>query len=345
MSNAPLNAWYPLTWSCNVSRSLSSHRLLGSDIVVYRKEDGAPVALDDMCPHRFAPLSLGKLKDDAIECIYHGMTFGPGGACIRIPGQSVIPANARVPSYTLHEKMGLIWIWPGDADRADPSLIFDLPQYGKPGWHHSEGDALRFNANYLNLADNLCDPAHVNFVHLATLGNSAGEEVAVQHEFREDGISVWRWIKNSPPIPLVAKYGDFKGNVDRWQYYDYVAPCTAVIDFGAADVDAIESPDQRDKGMRMFALHFITPVDDHACIDHWMHVRNFALDDSITDQKLNNDLRVAYNEDKVVLERIDEVERARPHAKKIRLAIDAAPQRMRKIVERMTSVGSRHAAE
>jgi len=334
---APRNTWYPLTWSRNITRKLSRHRVLGMDLVVYRSEAGAPVALDDACPHRLAPLSMGKLKGDAIECGYHGMTFGADGRCIRIPGQEVIPANARVPSYPLQEKMGLLWIWPGDPAQADPSLIYDLPQFGARNWHAAEGDALRIETNYLNLADNLCDPAHVSFVHLSTLGNSASEEIPVEHSFGERGVLVWRWIRNAPPIPLFAKYGNFGGNVDRWHYYDYQAPCIAVIDFGSADASAIADPEDRDAGLRIFACHFITPVDDNVCIDHWLHVRNFSIGDADVDQRLHADFRIAFNEDKEILERIEEVAQARPNAKCIRLAIDAAPQRMRRIVERMVA--------
>ncbi|UVO27452.1 aromatic ring-hydroxylating dioxygenase subunit alpha [Bradyrhizobium arachidis] len=334
---APRNTWYPLTWSRNVTRTLSRHRILGMDLVVYRSEAGRAIALDDACPHRLAPLSMGKLRGDAIECGYHGMTFGPEGRCVRIPGQPVIPPNARVPSYPLHEKMGLVWIWPGEAALADPSLIYDLPQHGEPGWHAAEGDALRIETNYLNLADNLCDPAHVSFVHLSTLGNSASEEIPVEHSFGERGVLVWRWIKSAPPIPLFAKYGNFQGHVDRWHYYDYIAPCIAVIDFGSADAGIIADPADRGAGLRIFACHFITPVDDNICIDHWLHVRNFALDDADVVQRLHADFRIAFNEDKEILERIEQVARARPNAKTIRLAIDAAPQRMRRIVERMVA--------
>jgi phenylpropionate dioxygenase-like ring-hydroxylating dioxygenase large terminal subunit len=334
---APRNSWYPLTWSRDVTRTLGRHRILGMDLVVYRSEAGEPVALDDACPHRLAPLSMGKLKGDAIECGYHGMTFGRDGRCIRIPGQPMIPPNAKVPSYPLHEKMGLVWIWPGDPARADPALIYDLPHYGQANWHAAHGDALRIDTSYLNLADNLCDPAHVSFVHLSTLGNSASEEIPVEHSFGERGVLVWRWIRNAPPIPIFAKYGNFQGNVDRWHYYDYMAPSIAVIDFGSADAGTIVDPGDRDAGLRIFACHFITPVDDHNCIDHWLHVRNFALDDTDVDQRLHADFRIAFNEDKEILERIEAVERARPDFKRIRLGIDAAPQRMRRIVERMAA--------
>jgi phenylpropionate dioxygenase-like ring-hydroxylating dioxygenase large terminal subunit len=334
---APRNTWYPLTWSRNVTRKLSRHRVFGMDLVVYRSEGGAPVALDDACPHRLAPLSMGKLKGDAIECGYHGMTFGADGRCIRIPGQPMIPPNARVPSYPLQEKMGLVWIWPGDPASADPALIYDLPQFGQANWHAAEGDALGIETNYLNLADNLCDPAHVSFVHLSTLGNAASEEIPVEHSFGERSVLVWRWIRNAPPIPLFAKYGNFSGNVDRWHYYDYSAPCIAVIDFGSAAAGAITNPEDRGAGLRIFACHFITPVDDKVCIDHWLHVRNFALGDTDVDQRLHADFRIAFNEDKEILERIEAVAQARPNAKGIRLAIDAAPQRMRRIVERMVA--------
>jgi phenylpropionate dioxygenase-like ring-hydroxylating dioxygenase large terminal subunit len=340
---APRNAWYPLTWSRNVTRKLGSHRVLGSDLVVYRTEAGEPVCLDDVCPHRLAPLSMGKLRGDAVECGYHGMTFGSDGRCIRIPGQKLIPANAKVPCYPLHEKMGLVWIWPGDPDLADASLIYDLPQYNAAGWHAAHGDALRIEANYLNLADNLCDPAHVSFVHLSTLGNSASEEIPVEHIFKDKGVLVWRWIRDAAPIPLFAKYGNFRGNVDRWHYYDFAAPCSAVIDFGSADAGAIADPEDRDKGLRIFACHFITPVDDHVCIDHWLHVRNFARDPEV-DERLHADFRVAFNEDKEILERIEAVERSRPDIKRIRLGIDAAPQRMRRIVERMVAEDGKSSA-
>ena len=334
---APRNAWYPLTWSRNVTRALARHRILGMDLVVYRTEQGAPVALDDACPHRLAPLSMGKLKGDVIECGYHGMTFGADGRCVRIPGQKVIPPNARVPSYPLQEKMGLVWIWPGERERADPSLIYDLAQFGAPDWHAAHGEALRIEANYLNLADNLCDPAHVSFVHLSTLGNSASEEIPVEHSFGDEGVLVWRWIKDAPPIPLFAKYGNFRGHVDRWHYYYFTAPCIAVIDFGSAEAGVIVDPEARGGGLRIFACHFITPVDEHVCIDHWLHVRNFALRDADVDQRLHADFRIAFNEDKEILERIEEMEQARPNFRRIRLGIDAAPQRMRRIVERMAA--------
>jgi vanillate O-demethylase monooxygenase subunit len=329
------NRWYPLTWSRDVGRSLIKRKIVGENLVLYRTLDGDVVALRDACPHRLAPLSFGKLKGDAIECGYHGMTFDGAGHCIRIPGQEIIPGNARVRAYPTAERMGLVWIWMGDSARADTALIYHLPQHDDTRWSAAYGDALEIKTNYLNLADNLCDPAHVSFVHLSTLGNAASEDIPVQHRLTDDGVLVWRWIKNGPPIPIFAKYGNFTGNVDRWHYYHFIAPNIAVIDFGSAVAGEITDEADRTKGMQIFACHFITPVDETTCIDHWLHVRNFSQGDEAVDQRLHSDFRVAFNEDKDILEAIEQQETAYPDFPKIRLGIDAAPMRMRRKVETM----------
>lgn len=328
------NTWYPLTWSRDVKYKLSSHRIIEKNIVIYRTTEGQVVAMDDLCPHRLLPLSMGRLKDNAVECGYHGVTFNCSGACIRVPGQDIIPKTASIPTYPVHEHMGLVWIWMGSPELADPADIFDLPEYHSDDWNVAEGDALKIRCNYLSLCDNLCDPAHVNFVHLTTLGNAAGEDVKVEHEVLEDKIITWRWINDAPAIPLFEKYGDFKGNVDRWHYYHYTAPSIAVIDFGSAETGTGAPEGRRDDCIQIFACHFMTPVDESTTIDHWLHVKNFHADDELN-EKLSDEFRGAFAEDKAILEAIQLNEEAMPDFKKVKLAIDAAPGRMRRMVDKM----------
>lgn len=336
MSTYVLNTWYPLTWSRGVGRSLASHRIIEKDLVIFRSEAGKVIAMDDACPHRLLPLSMGKLKGDSIECGYHGLTFDCSGKCTRVPGQDIIPNNAVVTTYPTHENMGLVWIWMGDPALADVTKVFDLPQYHDPAWSSVEGDALRIEANYLSLADNLCDPAHVSFVHLSTLGNAASENIPVHHEEQPGKIVTWRWIIDAAPIPLFAKYGNFKGNVDRWHYYHYHAPSIAIIDFGSADTGTGAPEGNRDNCMQIFACHFMTPVDENTSIDHWLHVKNFTASEE-TNKALSADFRTAFAEDKAILEAIQISENKFPARKTIKIAIDAAPRRMRRMVERMST--------
>jgi phenylpropionate dioxygenase-like ring-hydroxylating dioxygenase large terminal subunit len=327
------NAWYPAARTRDVKRELISRRILEEDVVLYRTSAGSPAALEDTCPHRLTPLSMGRLRGDTIECGYHGMTFNCRGECVRIPGQEIIPRNAQVRSYPVVENMGLAWIWMGDPALAEPSALYDLPQYHAANWSAVEGDALRIDCHYLSLADNLCDPAHVSFVHLSTLGNTEGEDVPVHSEKTgENTLVTWRWILNSPAIPLFAKFGKFSGNVDRWHYYHYTAPSIAVIDFGSALTGTGAAEGARDNCVQIYACHFITPVDASSCIDHWLFVKNFATDEATTKAMIEQ-FRIAFNEDKVILEAIQRKEKQPRARRPIRLGIDAAPTRMRQMVE------------
>ncbi len=118
---------------------------------------------------------------------------------------------------------------------ADTSKIFDMPQLSQSGWEVNQGEAMHLNSNYLYVAENLVDPAHVSFVHPSTLGSLACEDVPVEFETQGDVIVAWRWIRNSPPIGLFQEFPGYKKNVDRWHYYYLHLPSIAVIDFGSID--------------------------------------------------------------------------------------------------------------
>lgn len=80
------NIWYVAAWSNEVPGGTLFHRTyLGEPILIYRKTDGTAVAMGDRCPHRFAPLHMGKLVGDAVECPYHGLVFDCSGACVANP--------------------------------------------------------------------------------------------------------------------------------------------------------------------------------------------------------------------------------------------------------------------
>ena len=172
-------------------------------------------------------------------------------------------------------------------------------------------------------------------MHLSTLGNAAGEDIAIHTEKQgADKLVTWRWIIDSPAIPLFQKFGNFAGNVDRWHYYHYTAPSIAVIDFGSAATGTGAPEGGRDNCIQIYACHFITPVDDDTCIDHWLFVKNFPTDEATT-QAMIEQFRIAFNEDKVILEAIQRNEKEPRAWRPIRLAIDAGPVRMRRMVEQM----------
>ena len=230
----------------------------------------------------------------------------------------------------------------GDEAKADESLIFDMPEFTSPNWHVHQGDALHLKAHYLNVAENLVDPAHVSFVHPTTLGNAASENVPVHVNTKGEVLVAWRWIRDAEPVGFFQKFGGFEGKVDRWHYYYLHLPSIAVIDFGSASTELQLEEEDRNRGVRIFALHFLTPVNEHHTIDRWLHIRNTALDDNVASEQMDAMFRIAFDEDKAILEAIDEQEQLPQNRKPIRLAIDKGPtvyrRRIRDLAEQEETV-------
>lgn len=331
------NSWYVAGWSKNFDNSLRSLEIVGLRIVLYRASTGKLTALEDRCPHRLLPLSKGKLVDDNIQCGYHGMTFNGAGTCVRVPGQDNTPERANVHAFPIEERHGVVWIWMGDPNLTDPDTIFDIPEMSNDIWHIHHGGQLHIRAHYLNVAENLVDPAHVSFVHPTTLGNAASENVPVHVSTSGDVISAWRWIRDGPPIGFFKEFGGFEGHVDRWHYYDLHLPSTAVIDFGSIATEENCPEEERDRGVRVFALHFVTPVNENYTIDHWMHLRNTAVGENKVSSKIDAMLEIAFAEDVAILEAVHEEEQRPQTRKPVRIAIDKGPtvyrKRIRELIE------------
>ena len=327
------NAWYVASWASELAGGLERRTILGEDVVLYRAGDGRPVALRDRCPHRLLPLSRGRLVDDRIQCGYHGLVFDREGLCVRVPGQEAIPPNARVKSYPVAERLGLIWIWMGEAEEADASEIYDLAQYHEPEWGVAYGDALHVEADYLLLCDNLSDPSHVEYVHPTTLGSPSAEGVGVEFEERDWGVTTSRWSLESEPIGFAKAFGNFDGPVDRWQYYHMHTPSIAIIDFGTAPAGAGAQQGNLDNCIRVFSCHFMTPETETTCLDYWLHVRNFGADDPAVGEGISEQFRIAFAEDKAVLEAIQREEERFEGGTRVGLDLDAPAALFRRKID------------
>ena len=120
------NTWYLAGWAEELSQdALLARTIAGEPLVLFRSPAGAPVALADVCPHRFAPLSRGRLGPLGLQCRYHGLTFGADGRCVHNPHGPISSAlSAR--RFAVVERHTALWIWLGEPDRADPATIPDL---------------------------------------------------------------------------------------------------------------------------------------------------------------------------------------------------------------------------
>jgi vanillate O-demethylase monooxygenase subunit len=299
----PRNFWYVAATAAEVRRLAIFRRvILDRPVAFYRKEDGKPVALEDRCCHRHMPLSAGRVKGSNVECGYHGFVYDATGACIHIPSQKQVPAEARVTAYPLAERYGYVWIWMGDPALADPKKIVSLPWMEDPAWRF-KGEQLHVPGNYVLMVDNLLDLTHVQFVHPTTLGSAAVAASRMDTEVDGNVVRTTRWIENHPAPPFFQKAGGFAPdqNVDRWQIVEYHPPSFVLLDIGAAPSGTGAQQGNRSQGISLRNLNFITPETGRASHYFWSEGHNFLTDDPSVTELLVHGVHTAFDEDMAVI--------------------------------------------
>ena len=297
------NCWYVAAWPHELTQEAPlARRLLGEAIVMYRESGGRVVALQDRCAHRAVPLSMGSLCEDRLVCPYHGMAYDASGACVHIPEQDKIPANARVRSYPLVDRDGAVWIWMGDPALADPAAIVPYPWHADSGWAHQTGYN-HIEGHHELLNDNLLDLSHITFVHQKTIGGSAATQVKAELTTERTGnvVTVKRYLINSPPPPTYVRAVGFQGRIDRWMKIECF-PGLIRIYTGANDAGkGIDEVNQRDTfGARIF--NGITPETEHTTHYFWSAAHNFKVDQPQVTKAFFDEVTATFLEDKAIME-------------------------------------------
>lgn len=324
------NAWYVAAWGHEIDGTLQRLTVLGEHICAYRTSAGEVIALEDACPHRKLPLSMGRIKDDQVECGYHGLTFDCAGRCVWSPGGGRIPSNANVRAYPIHEKYGLVWIWMGNPAIADTSEIFEIENFDNPDWGLNQGAAMALQCNYLYMTDNLLDPTHVAWVHGSSFGQAATRDTPLRVRKTDDGIIVHRWMLDVEPAPFYKKILPFEGRVDRLQHYEVRYPSHALIRavFTPAGTGGPEG-ELHPETFIMDSLNFMTPVTERETRYYWFQLRNIRPDDAALSEMMSEDVRQAFEEDRVVLNAVQKGMDDKRSAH-IDLPIDGGPLRFRR---------------
>lgn len=285
------NAWYVAAWSDEVEAGALFHRrILNEEILLVRDANGAVHALRDRCPHRFAPLHLGKRDGDVIECAYHGLRFGLDGRCVHNPhGDGAIPPRAFTRAYPLVEKQLLLWIWMGEAERADIKLIPDFLGLDPDHFAINKG-YMHTPSNYEFMTDNIMDLGHIEFLHQGLLGSEAVRRADT--DVRQDGKTVYsNRLTHDEILPptLDAVYETGGKPVDRWLDVRWDPPANMQLVVGVAPAG---SPPRVGKATP--GVHLMTPETDTTTHYFWSSSRDFRRDDAALHQALDQGLRYAF---------------------------------------------------
>jgi len=246
------NTWYMAAWASELKDEMLTRRLLDVPMVLYRTQSGEPVLMRDRCPHRFAPLSRGRIDGDLIECGYHGLKFDKRGQCVAGFFSGTASSAVKAESFTVVEQDTIIWFWPGDADKADPSLIPRFGYLSDPEYKTVDGLSV-VKAYYELLTDNLMDLSHIEFLHPAFGGVLADGKFIT----KRDGSAIYSnwWAENVPPTGAIQLWWpENRGRIDHWLDMRWNAPASMLLHVGAT-----HPGEPREEGLYQPSVHILTP--------------------------------------------------------------------------------------
>ncbi|MFK7828690.1 MAG: Rieske 2Fe-2S domain-containing protein [Congregibacter sp.] len=333
----PRNCWYVAATPDEVQEKPLGRVLCGKSMVLFRTAGGQVSALEDFCPHRGAPLSLGTVEDGLLVCGYHGMQMSADGKCAGMAGQSVERFKKGIQSYPALERHGYIWVWPGVAALANADLIPDLHWARSPDWAFG-GGMFHIQCDYRLLIDNLLDLTHETYVHATSIGQPEIEESAPDTSREGQHVSVSRFMADIPAPPfwqdaLRANHLDPDLLVDRWQVCRFTPPGSVMIDVGVAHAGhgGIEAPlDRRASGI---VVDLITPATESSCWYFWGMARNFNVRDSVLTRSIRESQLKIFTEDLEMLESQQRNLAAHPGRPLMSLNIDRGGVEARKILQ------------
>jgi phenylpropionate dioxygenase-like ring-hydroxylating dioxygenase large terminal subunit len=171
--------WQPVANAADLPRGkVIDYKLLETELVVARFDDGALLAADVACPHKGARLSSGCIRDGELMCPYHGWRFDAAGACQSIP--SLVAPNpeklalSHLRSYPIQERYGYIWV---KLDASSPHELPNVPEFEDPRWTYKMGPPMVFGSGWRREVENYLDMTHFAFAHASTLGKCADPRI------------------------------------------------------------------------------------------------------------------------------------------------------------------------
>lgn len=326
------NQWYVIGWGRDIGAEPYARTVCNEPILAWRKADGTIAALRDACPHRLLPLSMGLKEGDAIRCRYHGLVIDAGGRATEMPIRTDhVPAGLCVQAYPVIERYGFVWVWIGEAEKADPASLPDFWMCEAPGWIF-DGDTYHVRCDYRLLIDNLMDLTHETYVHANSIGQSELMQVPVRAHSDHGQVVVERWMPDVAPPPAFRASGA-TGNVDRWQICRFLPPSCVVIDVGVAPAGS--GATIADHPVRSFVIDAMTPETETTTHYYWGAARK-AEDPTGTDTvRLKAVQAKVFAEDVAILEAQQRSIGLNPDLKLQGFNIDAGGVRARTIIRRM----------
>jgi phenylpropionate dioxygenase-like ring-hydroxylating dioxygenase large terminal subunit len=206
------NHWYVVCRSVDLGSRPISRTVLDLPLVLFRGRNGIGVFLD-RCPHRNAPLSMGRIDGDVLQCHYHGWRFDHSGRCVGVPaltdGSEAKARNAT--AFPVEEQDGFVWVFANpEAKPIGPPMKF--PHLGERGYTTVVRE-FTLEAALFPAVENVLDVPHTAFLHKG-LFRSEPKGLDIKALVRRGGQSVEAEYVGEPrPDGLAARLLSPSGGV------------------------------------------------------------------------------------------------------------------------------------
>jgi vanillate O-demethylase monooxygenase subunit len=332
------NAWYVAATQNEIDEKPLGRKICNEAIVLFRGTDGQVAALEDFCPHRGAPLSLGRVCEGKLVCGYHGLEMGCDGKTVAMPGQRVRGFPA-IRAYPAVERYGFIWVWPGDAAQADPARIHHLEWADNPEWAYG-GGLYHVDCDYRLMIDNLMDLTHETYVHSTSIGQKEIDETPTSTKVEGDEVVTSRFMENisAPPFwQMALRNHELPENqpVDRWQICRFSPPSHVLIEVGVALAGKGGYHADPKEKVSSVVVDFITPETETSIWYFWGMARCFRPQDRALTASIKEGQGRIFAEDMEMLELQQKNLLARPERRLLALNIDAGGVQSRKVLDRL----------
>jgi len=336
-ADSPLirDAWYVAAMSSEVGRTLLERTVLERSVVLYRKEDGSPAALQNRCAHRSFPLANGRLEGDQLVCGYHGFAYEPSGKCSHVPSQAIEPRNICVKSYPVVERDSFVWIWMGDPKRADRELVPHFEWMGSDQWKRSF-IYMQVEGSYVHLHENILDLSHLSYLHMGSSFGTAEHALTQPNvTINEAQIEIWRNVECALPPMLGQPLGWAGHRGIRRSSTEWVSPAMVTNTVQLTNLEFPElNPEHPPTGK---IAHLITPETRTSLHYFVTFNRDYALHDPEVTEFIRSCQYKALEEDAFAMRRIQELARvdSDPDFFEVDVVADQAGIAMRKRLKKL----------
>lgn len=282
------NRWYALKPSRLVKRVPIEVPILGHNAVVWRTKENQIALQSNVCPHRGAKLSMGKVSEDrrCIECPYHGWQFDNKGKLVDIPSCDApgVMDNVSIDTWQTVESGGLIWFCTGPTCTNNPPIIKEMHN---SNWVCVTGQDV-FQNDWITTLENSIDITHVNFVHsdFGDANNGSVKDIDVTVK-KHDHLVMHSTIHHKSDNVLLK----FTERPDVRVRHDILLPNTVSIQFWIQNI------------LNVITYVTYTPLSNNQTLINWVFLRHprLSIVDPLLDYFFIEGMQRAISEDKAIV--------------------------------------------